>query len=219
MHKALYKSVLFKEIPESDAERIFDNLNGQIRTYQKGEIVVLAESLFDEIGILLEGKLCKTQYYVDGTEQVIEILNESYMVGLEVALSGKKTSFYQIYATKPSKVYFFKVHYLEQEGWLDDKDRIFLYKRCTRFLTGEDVRKYRKIEILSTKSAREKILIFLNNTSRGCKRMEFDINLNREQLAAFLGLNRSVLSHELKKMEKEGFLKVRKNHFILYRLK
>lgn len=30
-------------------------------------------------------------------------------------------------------------------------------------------------------------------------------------MANYLGINRSVLSHELKKMEKEGILKVRKN--------
>ena len=39
--------------------------------------------------------------------------------------------------------------------------------------------------------------------------------LTQEQVANYLGINRSVLSHELKKMEKEGILKVRKNHFEL----
>ena len=34
-------------------------------------------------------------------------------------------------------------------------------------------------------------------------------------MANYLGITRSVLSHELKKMEKEGILKVRKNHFEL----
>ena len=47
------------------------------------------------------------------------------------------------------------------------------------------------------------------------KSSAFDIEFNREQMANYLGINRSVLSHELKKMEKEGILKVRKNHFEL----
>ena len=48
------------------------------------------------------------------------------------------------------------------------------------------------------------------------KSREFDIDFNREPLASYLGLNRSVLSHELKKMENEGILTVRKNHFVIH---
>ena len=101
---------------------------------------------------------------------------------------------------------------------LEEADRIFLYQRIVYFLANEDIRKYRKIEILSSKSVREKIEKYLKIQKIRYKSNEFDIDFNREQLANYLGLNRSVLSHELKKMEKEGLLIVRKNHFILLQI-
>lgn len=99
---------------------------------------------------------------------------------------------------------------------MQETDRISLYQRIVTFLANEDIRKYRKIEILSSRSVREKIEKYLKIQSLRYQSDAFDIDFNREQLASYLGLNRSVLSHELKKMEKEGLLTVRKNHFVLY---
>ena len=86
------------------------------------------------------------------------------------------------------------------------------------FLANEDIRKYRKIEILSSGSVREKIEKYLRIQKIRYQSNEFDIDFNREELANYLGLNRSVLSHELKNMEKDGLLTVRKNHFILHHM-
>ena len=172
--------------------------------------------LVQEIGILISGELCKVQYYSDGTEQMVQMLLPSYMVGLEIAVSMKKTSPYSVYASENSMIYWFPVRYLEQEGYLPESERIFLYQQTVQFLANEDIRKYRKIEILSAKSARGRIEKYLRIQMIRYKSREFDIDFNREQLASYLGLNRSVLSHELKKMENEGILTVRKNHFVIH---
>lgn len=120
-----------------------------------------------------------------------------------------------MYAAEDSVIYWFPVKYLEQEGYFSESERIFLYQQTVQFLANEDIRKYRKIEILSAKSARGKIEKYLRIQMIRYKSREFDIDFNREQMANYLGLNRSVLSHELKNMEKEGILTVQKNHFVI----
>ena len=97
----------------------------------------------------------------------------------------KKTSPYDVYASEQAHIFWFPVRAMEEEGVLDLRERIEFYKKAVHFLANED------------------------------KSNAFDIEFNREQMANYLGINRSVLSHELKKMEKEGILKVRKNHFEL----
>ena len=44
----------------------------------------------------------------------------------------------------------------------------------------------------------------------------FDIPFNRQQLADYLEVDRSALSAELSKMQREGILTARKNHFVLH---
>ena len=211
--REIYDCLLFRDMDKDKAKDIICRLDGRIKSYQKNEIVISEENPVHEIGILLSGEICKVQYFPDGTEQMVQKLQKSYMVGLEIAVSLKKTSPYSMYASKPSVVYWFPVSYIEEAGVLEESERIFLYQRIVHFLANEDIRKYRKIEILSSRSVREKIEKYLKIQKIRYKSNEFDIEFNREQLANYLGLNRSVLSHELKKMEKEGMLTVRKNHF------
>nr|MCR5107773.1 helix-turn-helix domain-containing protein [Lachnospiraceae bacterium] len=42
---------------------------------------------------------------------------------------------------------------------------------------------------------------------------EFDIPFDRQQLADYLNVERSVLSNELSKMQRDGLIRCRKNHF------
>lgn len=216
LKKEILQSILFRNMGRERAERTISCLNGKVRQYKKGETIITEEQVVREIGILISGELCKVQYYSDGTEQMVQKLLPSYVVGLEIAVSMKKTSPYSVYAPEDSVIYWFPVKYLEQEGYLPESERIFLYQQSVQFLANEDIRKYRKIEILSAKSARGRIEKYLKIQMIRYKSREFDIDFNREQMANYLGLNRSVLSHELKSMEKEGILTVRKNHFVIH---
>ena len=215
LYHELYNCLLFRNMEKAKAESIIRLLDGKTKCYQKNEIVISEQSRVDEIGILLSGEICKVQYYSDGMEQMGQKLKKSYMVGLEIAVSLKKTSPYTMYSVQPSVVYWFPVRYIEEAGVLSESERVFLYQKIVHFLANEDIRKYRKIEIMSSKSVREKIEKYLQIQRLRYESNEFDIDFNREQLANYLGLNRSVLSHELKTMEREGLLIVRKNHFIL----
>ena len=216
IQKEIFQSILFRNLERERAEKTIRSLNGKLRQYTKNEMIIQEEQVLHEIGILISGELCKVQYYPDGTEQMVQKLLPSYVVGLEIAISQKKTSPYSVYAVEEASIFWFPVKYLEQEGYLPESDRIFLYQQTVQFLANEDIRKYRKIEILSAKSARGRIEKYLKIQMIRYKSNEFDIDFNREQMASYLGLNRSVLSHELKMMEKEGILTVRKNHFVIH---
>ena len=182
--EAIYRSIFFCDMDRKKADEIINRLDGRTVTYDKGEIIIREREKLNNIGILLDGVLCKVQYYRDGTEQLVQKLVSSFVVGVEIAVSEKKTSPYDVYASEQA-------------------------------LANEDIRKYRKIELLSIRGIRERIEQYLRIQQSRHKSNAFDIEFNREQMANYLGINRSVLSHELKKMEKEGILKVRKNHFEL----
>ena len=201
--EAIYRSIFFCDMDRKKADEIINRLDGRTVTYDKGEIIIREREKLNNIGILLDGVLCKVQYYRDGTEQLVQKLVSSFVVGVEIAVSEKKTSPYDVYASEQAHIFWFPVRAMEEEGVLDLRERIEFYKKAVHFLANEDIRKYRKIEQ------------YLRIQQSRHKSNAFDIEFNREQMANYLGINRSVLSHELKKMEKEGILKVRKNHFEL----
>lgn len=160
-HQELYRCFLFREMSREKIDSILGLLKGRIKSYQKNEIVISEESEVRDVGVLLSGEMCKVRYFSDGTEQMVQKLQKSYMVGLEIAVSMKKTSPYSMYASQPSEVFWFPVRCLEEPGILEETDRIHLYRRIVYFLANEDIRKYRKIEILSSGSVRAKIEKYL----------------------------------------------------------
>ena len=56
---------------------------------------------------------------------------------------------------------------------------------------------------------------YLNTLSLQNNSTEFDIPFDRQQLADYLNLERSALSKELGKMQKEGIIETKKSHFKL----
>lgn len=56
---------------------------------------------------------------------------------------------------------------------------------------------------------------YLSMEAQKCGCFEFDIPFSRQQLADYLGVERSGLSLELGKLRGAGMLEVYKNHFIL----
>ena len=73
----------------------------------------------------------------------------------------------------------------------------------------------RKIFHTSPKTIRGRLLSYLSEQAVRAGSNRFTIPFDRQQLADYLGVERSALSHELGKMRREGLLQVRKNAFIL----
>ena len=122
--EAIYRSIFFCDMDRKKADEIIDRLGGRTVTYDKGEIIIREREKLNNIGILLDGGLCKVQYYRDGTEQLVQKLVSSFVVGVEIAVSEKKTSPYDIYASEQAHIFWFPVRAMEEEGVLDLRESI-----------------------------------------------------------------------------------------------
>ena len=73
----------------------------------------------------------------------------------------------------------------------------------------------RRIFHTSAKSIRGRLLSYLSYQAMKNGSHEFDIPFSRQQLADYLSVDRSALSNELSKMQKEGLLQANRSHFLL----
>ena len=68
----------------------------------------------------------------------------------------------------------------------------------------------------SPKTIRGRVMAYLNSVSLQKGANEFDIPFDRQQLADYLNLERTALSKELGKMQKDKIISVNRNHFIIH---
>ena len=74
-----------------------------------------------------------------------------------------------------------------------------------------------KIEILSKRTTREKVMAYLLSEAKMQGSDQFTIPYDRQELADFLGLERSAMSAVIGKLRDDGFIKVNRRYFQLLR--
>ena len=90
-----------------------------------------------------------------------------------------------------------------------------LIENLLRISARKNLNLSRRIFHTSAKTIRGRLLSFLSYRAAQSQEAWFTIPFNRQQLADYLGVDRSALSNELSKMQREGLLQVEKNRFRL----
>lgn len=90
-----------------------------------------------------------------------------------------------------------------------------LVENLVAILAKKNLTLTRKIDQVSKKTIRGKVLAYLSSEAAQQNSSDITIPFNRQQLAEYLAVDRSALSAELSKMQKEGMIQYKKNHFIL----
>lgn len=207
----LRNCVLFRGL---DPEQAAPLLDPQIETYPQGATVVHDGGLVQRLEVLLQGSMRAVRQDVDGTEFLYQQLYPGYLVAGEVACTPKRTSPYTVYALTPCTTWSFPRDRLSDPA-LPAELRLALLENLLHFVGNQNIRKYYKIDALSVKSARLRILKYLTAQAKRSGSDHFTIPFDREAMANYLCLNRSVLSHTLRQMEAEGLIRFRKNEFFL----
>ena len=82
-----------------------------------------------------------------------------------------------------------------------------------RIIARKNLELMRKIEVVSKKTLREKILAYLSIQSQSQGTNRFEIPLGRVEWAEYLCADRSALTRELAKMKEEGLIEFQRNTF------
>ena len=82
-------------------------------------------------------------------------------------------------------------------------------------LSDDNLRKHYRLAILAQRGLRDRVLVYLTMQAERRGTASFRIPFSREELADFLCVNRSALSHELSRMEAESLIRFYKNEFTL----
>ena len=90
-----------------------------------------------------------------------------------------------------------------------------LIENMVRLIARKNRELMRKVEVVSKKTLREKILAYLSIQAQSQGGKTFEIPLGRVEWAEYLCADRSALTRELARMKEEGILDYQKNTFTI----
>lgn len=209
----ILRTKLFEGLDERKINTIYPHFNAKIFSYKKGEVVVNTEDMVNNIGILLSGELDIIKEDIYGNMNLIRkvIPYETFLA--DVVCTPSRISPIQILCATDSATLTFSYEILFTKGIIPDAYRCILLKNILNIIANDNIRQLYKIEILSKKSLRDRVVMYLLFQAKKHGTNNFTLSFNREELATYLSIDRSALSRELSKMQKEGLIKYKKNRF------
>ena len=213
--KLLKNTKLFSGITETEIEAMLSCLSATKRSYQKGECIFRKGELVSHVALLLEGcvHIQKEDYW--GNSSILNEITEGEIFGEVYACLRNDEILNNAVAVRPSVVLFLDINRVLTMCPSACRFHGQLIRNLLSVLAAKNKVLAQKLEHMSQRTTREKLLSYLSEQSLKAGRPTFDIPFNRQQLADFLSVDRSAMSNELCKMRDEGILQFDRNHFTL----
>jgi len=206
-------SPLFSGIGCNGLEKVFGCINARKHSYKKSEFVLLQGDTVDFIGLVLSGGVNVMKEDIDGNAIILAGIAQSEMFGEAFACAGVDSSPVTVQASTDCEILFIEYKRIISVCPSACEAHSKLIKNMLQLIAQKNLMLNKKIEILSKRTIRGKLLSFFNAQKGASKK--FSVPYNREELARYLCVDRSALSNELCKMRDEGLLRFRKNVFEL----
>ena len=204
---------LWNGIDHSDFERMSPCLETITKRFSKGDDILRSGDPLRHIGLILSGGVRVIKEGIDGNVLILAELGAPELFGEVFACAGVAHSPVTVQASEASEILFMNYRRIIStcssacgfHGRMVENMLVILAKK-TMLLN-------QKIDILSQRTTREKILAFLD-AQRGAGK-QVTIPFNREEMARYLNVDRSALSNELRKMQDVGLIRFHRNVFEL----
>jgi CRP-like cAMP-binding protein len=205
---------LFDGISPDDIKKLKKAFKLYPRRLNVGEILVDEGERIDVFWLLLSGRLQGARCYRDGGMDLVHFYSAGDAVCLDVVCTRTRKSLLQVICVKPAEIVTVDYEALTGPS-VKSATRDAVRNNIMRLLADESIRKQYKIDVLYKKSLRARVETFFIHMAEKVDNDVFDIGMDREQLAQFLGVNRSALSKEISQMQREKMIKFSKSSFEL----
>ena len=211
--QSIKKCILFNGIKEEQLISVLGCLGGQIKEYNKNDIIISEGEQAIYLGVILEGSVHINRIDFFGNRSIIAHFKESEMFGETfAAVEGQKMSV-NVVADDDSKVLLIKM----KKILTPCESPCFFHSKIILNLLQAALKKNlifnKKIEIISKKTTKEKLMCYLLLQAKENNSNSFTIPFDRQELADYLEVDRSGLSVEINKLKAEGVIDTNKSYF------
>lgn len=213
----LKNTSIFKGIERNEMREMLSCLGARKEKYKKDDFVLWEGSTVKSLGLLLTGEILVIQEDFWGNRNIIAVLGRGQCFGETFACAPGSVLNISVIARENAEVLFLNVQQLMMTGAACSAHYNLLIRNLLTDLAEKNLRLNEKVSHLSQRTTRAKLLSYLSAEAKKHGAATFSIPFSRQQLADFLSVERSGLSVELGKMQRDGLLEYHQNKFALQR--
>lgn len=184
------------------------NFDSKINIYKAGEKI-------QSVGIILDGIVDIIHTSINGDETIVNRLTKGHTFGNCFSCVSNINNLNDIRSITFSTILFIDIYNLLKDSNFSYEFRINLFENIMSSLAQTNIALNTKIQILSQKTLRDKLITYFELLSIQNGSNKITIPFNREQLACYLGSERSSVCRELSKLKYDNIININKNNIVL----
>ena len=211
--KVLFSSRLFNGIRMEDLGCIMSCISYRITDVKKGQIVVFEDQQVRHVGIVLSGAVDMVKEDVWGNKTLLVRIGKDEVFGETFAWGDDSQSAVTFIANEDGQILFMPFNKVMNSCTNACAFHHQLTRNMVQIIANKNRDLLRKVEVVSKKTLREKILSYLSMQAQIQSSRYFQIPLGRQELADYLCADRTALSREISAMQKDGLIDYHLNTF------
>ncbi len=196
---------LFININSKNQEKLLYTFEAHTFTFPKNSSLLSMFQNDNIIGFVVEGylQIIRTDY--NGNTTIIEELEKNNVFGTNI--SSLNNAEYEIITKEESKITIIDYNRIIEEE--NNKLPYFhqFFKNLLDITSEKISEKNERIEILTKKTIRDKLLEYFRIVSEKNGSRIIYLTMNYSELANYLAVDRCAMSREIKNLKEEGFIK------------
>jgi len=211
------KNILFENFTREDLLEFLDIIGANTVNIEKGQDLFVEGEKFENMCILLEGEMILSKSDENGNRNIIDKVEPGQIFAEVFSMTSSKVCPVTATGGKKSVVVNINTDKLLEpsfdKGEKFNNEQAHITACLINTFADKNMILMNKIEILSRRNTREKILHFLEKEQIKSNSIFFEIPYSRKEMADFLGVDRSALSRELGKLKDDGIIDFEKSTF------
>lgn len=212
----LSRTALFNGSSEEELREMLNCLGADCQKLPKGAVIYRAGDFTRAIGLVLAGSVHIENDDVWGNKSILDRAGPGQVFAESYACVPGEALMVSVVTAEDSEILFLDVSRLLQTCPGACTHHLRLIRNLLTIAAQKNLTLSRRIFHTSSKSIRGRLLSYLSEQALRADKNEFEIPFNRQQLADYLSVDRSALSNELGKMQRDGLLTVKKSRFRLH---
>lgn len=208
-------SPLFSGISAEEASAMLSCLQAEKKDFPKEAFLLHAGDTAESIGLILSGSILVIQEDIWGNRNILSKAGPGQTFAAAYACAPGSVLNVNVFAETPVTALFLNVKRILNVCPSACTHHSRIIRNLLSDLAEKNLRFSEKLTHMSQRTTRDKLMSYLSAEAQRLGTYEFDIPFSRQQLADYLGVERSGLSLELGKMRSEELLDFHKNHFAL----
>ena len=213
--ETLKRSILFSVIDETEMNSMLGCLDARTEKFRKNEYMLRVGDSPDKIGILLSGSAFVVQEDYWGNRDIRTRIVPGQTFAESFACVPGAVMDVSVVTGEDSEVMWLSVGHIMHTCSKVCAYHSRMIQNLLSDLARNSLRENEQLTHISCRTTRAKLLSYLSAEARRQGRNEFTIPFNRQQLADYLSVERSAMSSELSRMQKDGLITLNKNYFKL----